>query len=88
MIPDPDGFGIILCRFQDADGIFQVFAYADHTVAAQERNGTALQCLLNAFVDIMGAVFAVGQAHDIPEDFVEEGVPIRLKILICKCIGA
>ena len=87
IIPDPNGFGIVFCRFQDADGIFQILAYAHHTVSAQERHGTALQSLLNALVDIVGAVFAIRQALNIAKDFVQEGSLIRLKVLICKCIG-
>ena len=88
MIPDKNGFGIILRRFHNADGIFQILAYAHHPVSAQKGHGPAIQRLLDTFVDIVSAVFTVRKASDGSEDLLQKCIRIRLEIPVCKRIGA
>ena len=88
MIPDENGFGIIFRRFQDADGILQVLPYADHTVSAQKGYRTSIQRILDASVNIVGTMFAVGQAGNGTEDLMQKCIGVRLEIPVCKCIGA
>ena len=80
-------FRVILRCFDQPHGIFQVCAYADYTVATQQRYRFSIQSFLDTLVDSVGTMIAVRQALYGAEDLMQEGIFSGFKIPISKGIG-